>query len=155
MRNTEAAFHWITNILERHKISYKISGGFAARVYGVIRELADIDIEVKDADIRRIVEEVQPYIIFGPGRYTDENWNLELMTLKYEGQEIDIAGVEAKIFNHKTKQWEPCSGSLQSVEMREVFGKEVPIESRSSLIAYKTKLGRDVDVEDVKQLSSL
>lgn len=63
MKNTEKAFLWIINILEEKRIIYKISGGFAARVYGVNRELADIDIEIKDADISKIVENVKPYII--------------------------------------------------------------------------------------------
>ncbi len=77
------------------------------------------------------------------------------MTLKYENQEIDIAGTEAKIFNHETKQWELCSGNLKSIEMKEVFGKKVPIESKESLIAYKTKLAREVDLEDIKQLQGV
>ena len=155
MRNTEAAFNWILDILERHGITYKISGGFAARVYGVKRELADIDIEVADADTLKIVDDVKPYIIFGPARYKDENWDLELMTLNYQDQEIDIAGTGAKIFNQKTKQWEPCSGNLENIEMKDVFSRKVPIESKASLIAYKTKLAREVDLEDVRQLSSL
>ena len=66
MKNTEKAFHWITDILEKYNISYKISGGFAARLYGADRELADIDIEVADADILKISGDVTPYIIFGP-----------------------------------------------------------------------------------------
>ncbi len=155
MKNTEAAFHWIVDILESRGIKYKISGGFAARVYEVNRELADIDIEVADADILKIVDDVKPFIIFGPNRYQDDNWGLELMTLKYEDQEIDIAGAEAKIFNQEAKQWEPCSGNMQSIEMKEVFGKKVPIESKESLIAYKSKLAREVDLEDVRQLQGL
>ena len=155
MKNTEAAFHWIIDILQHHGMVYKISGGFAARVYGVNRELADIDIEVADVDIIKIINDVKPFIVFGPARYKDDNWDLELMTLKYEGQEIDIAGTNAKIFNYETTQWEPCSGNLESIEMKDVFGRKVPIESSDSLIAYKTKLAREVDLEDVRQLQRL
>ena len=155
MKNTEVAFHWIIDILERHNITYRISGGFAARVYGVDRELADIDIEVADADIPKIVDDTKPYIVFGPANYKDKNWDLELMTLNYEGQEIDIAGIKAKIFNSEIKQWEPCSDNLESVEIKEVFGRKVPIESMDSLITYKTKVGREVDLEDIKQLKRL
>ncbi len=154
MKNTQAAFHWIIDILERHKITYKISGGLAARVYGATRALADIDIEIDDADILKLVEDVQAFIIFGPARYKDENWELELMTLKYEGQEIDIAGANAKIFNQQTQSWENCSSDLSTVEMKEVFGRIVPVESEDSLLAYKTKIGRVVDIEDVHQLAS-
>lgn len=154
MKNTEKAFHWIIDILEKHNIAYKITGGFAARVYGVDRELADIDIEVADSDVRAIQEEVASYVVFGPARYVDADWDLELMTLNYEGQEIDIAGNDAKIFNKQNRQWEDCFGDLTTVEMKEVFGKVVPVESRETLVAYKKKLGRAVDVEDVRQLTT-
>lgn len=153
MKNTEKAFHWIIDILEKNEIQYKISGGFAARVHGVERELADIDIEILDNDIDKITEEVASYIQFGPGRYKDNDWDLELMTLSYEGQEIDIAGTGAKIFNKQTHVWEKISSNLDSIETKEVFGRVVPIESRASLILYKGKIGREVDLEDIRQLS--
>jgi len=155
MKNTEAAFHWIITILENHGITYKISGGFAARVYGVNRDLADIDIEVSRADIFKIISDVKPFIIFGPTRCIDESWDLELMTLKFEDQEIDISANEAKFFNYNTKQWEDLFSDLQDIEIKEVFGKKVPLESKKSLIAYKSKLARAVDLEDVKQLQAL
>ena len=152
MKNTEVAFRWIITILELHKIQYKISGGFAACIYGVNRELADIDIVVADSNISKIVNDVRPYIIFGPAQYRDDSWDLRLMTLKYLDQEIDIAGSRAKIFNYSTQQWEPCPGDFETIEMKEVFGMMVPVESKKSLIAYKTKLDRQVDRDDVHQL---
>ena len=136
-------------------IPYKISGGFAARVHGVNRELADIDIEVNDNDIALISDEVRQYIVYGPDRYKDNNWDLNLMTLQYEGQEIDIAGIEAKIFNKEKEIWEKTGSDLDDYELIEVYGKKVPIEKLDALIAYKTKLSREVDIEDIKQLKLL
>ena len=155
MKNTEKAFLWVTDILEKKGIVYKISGGLAARTYGVNRELADIDIEIADKDIDMIVGDVKPYVIFGPARFIDADWDLELMTLSYAGQEIDIAGSDAKIFNKITGQWENCSGDSKSIELKEIFGKKVPVESRESLIVYKSKLSREVDLEDIKQLKRI
>ena len=152
MKETEKAFLWLTKILEQKGIRYRISGGFAARVYGVDRELADIDIEIADKDIPFIIEDIKPYIIFGPARYKDENWDLNLVTLRYLGQEIDMASINAKIFNQKTKLWEKLSSKLDDFEIRSVFGKKVPIEPIKSMISYKTNLARDVDLEDVRQL---
>lgn len=154
MKNTDKAFHWIIDILERRQIPYKISGGLAARLHGAQRELADIDIEVSDADVAKIAEEVKPFIVFGPTRYKDENWDLELMTLEYEGQEIDIAGIEAMIFDQKTKGWVACPGDLTTIEVKEAFGRRVPVESLQTLIFYKSMLGREVDLEDVSQLKA-
>lgn len=155
MKNTEKAFLWITTILEEKKINYRITGGFAARVYGVQRELADIDIEVADANIFLLAEEVKPHTVFGPARYKDEKWDLTLMRLLYEGQDIDIAGADGSFFNDSTGKWEHWTVNPEDKTMMSVFGKIIPVESKKSLIAYKTKLGREVDQEDVRQLIAL
>ena len=156
IKDTEKAFLWIVNILEKHNIVYKISGGFAARLYGVDRELADIDIEVEDHSINLIAQHIpSEYIIYGPMLYKDENWELNLLTLLYEGQEIDIASVESKIFNQVSQQWESLEDTLDYVKFMDVFGKKVPVETIEKLIAYKSKLFRDVDQEDIRQLKLL
>lgn len=153
MRNTEKAFLWITSILEQHGIAYKIIGGFAARLYGVNRELADIDFEITDSDILEVKKYVEPYIIFGPERYLDENWDLEMMTLEYEGQEIDICGAGAKLYNFKTGVWEGRFDNFPKNTLAEIYGKLVPLEPLGLLIDYKSKLAREVDLEDIRQLS--
>ena len=45
MKDTAGALFWIVKILKKHKIPFHISGGFAAKLYGVKRDLADIDID--------------------------------------------------------------------------------------------------------------
>ncbi|MFA5870916.1 MAG: hypothetical protein WC842_03460 [Candidatus Paceibacterota bacterium] len=155
MRNTKKAFLWIIDILEQHKILYRISGGLAARAYGVDRELADIDVEIASKDFSYILKNVGPYIIFGPTQSKDKNWDLKLMTLLYDDQKIDISESEAKFFNKKIKQWENCSSDLRSRNMVDIYGKVVPVEPIESLIAYKTKLAREVDLEDVRQLNKI
>lgn len=154
-KNTEAAFHWITDLLENQGIQYRISGGFAARAYGSKRELADIDIEVTDENVYALADHVRLYIIYGPERYKDANWDLALMTLRYEGQEIDIAGVGASIFDQEARKWVSLAGNLDRSNPMEVYGKTVPVETLEALIAYKTKLSRDVDKEDVGRLLAL
>lgn len=152
MRKTREAFIWITTILKENNLEFRISGGLAARVYGVKRKLADIDVEVYEKDISTIYKKVKDFVIFGPKRYKDENWDLMLMTLEYEGQEIDIAAVESKIFSQKTKRWIKKPGSILDSNLIKFFNINVPIEKKEALINYKEMLSREVDIEDVKQL---
>src|SRR3989339_2139307 len=106
MKNTEKAFKWIVGILQENKIPFQLSGGFAARIYGSDRPLYDIDIEVPDSYFDKLLPFIKDYLIYGPQRYLDETFDLLLMTLKYEGQKIDISGCETdKLFNHQTRRW--------------------------------------------------
>ena len=57
----KAAFYWIVQLLRKHKISYRITGGFAARLYSSKRPLADIDIDLPMIGFRKILPEARPY----------------------------------------------------------------------------------------------
>ena len=144
------AFLWIVEILERMEIPYQMTGGFAANSYGSPRELADIDIEMADADVFTIAEAVKEYIIFGPERYVDDSWDLNVVTVKYEDQEIDLASVDAKIFDQNSNTWGLLGSDLSKSEKREIFGKIVPVMPLENLLAYKSKLLRDVDCIDLE-----
>ena len=154
MRNTKQALLWIIDILKENNISYRISGGFDARLYGSKRKLADIDIEVHKKDINKIYKNTKKFVIYSPKRYRDENWDLQLMTLKYKNQEIDIASFEAKIFNQATHKWVKRPGVFSDFVVKKVFGIEVFVENVKALITYKKILGRAVDRQDVNQLLS-
>jgi hypothetical protein len=153
-RKTKEAFAWITRLLRKHNIPFRISGGFAAHIYGSNRPLADIDIEVPDDKIHEIKEEVKKFIISGPKRYRDGQFDLLLMTLKYKGQEIDICGTDSlKLFNKKTGKWFKEKINLSEATRKRAYGCVVPVIPLKNLIAYKKKIARRVDIQDVKALS--
>ncbi len=154
-RNTEEALRWIVGLLNTHSIPFQISGGFAARLYGSSRELADIDIGIPDDRFEELYPEVKEYITFGPVRYLDEEWDLKLMTLKYKNQEIDIAGEDdIKIFDKANNVWVSARRDLSISEQIEVFGLTVPVIPKADLVAYKKKLMREVDQADLRALGA-
>jgi len=156
MRGTKAAFYWIISILKKYEIPFQISGGLAAKIYGVRRELVDIDIDVPEEQFKEILPKVKNYIIFGPRRYKDADWDLWLMTLCYKGQNIDIAGAhQTKIFNKNTKQWIRIKTNFSTAEIKEIFGMKVPVISKKDLIKYKKKLRREVDLTDLRKLGGV
>jgi hypothetical protein len=154
-KNTEAAFKWIVGILRKYNIPFQISGGFAVRIYGSTRELADIDIGIPDDSFKTIFLDIKDYIIYGPEHYVDDEWDLNLVTLKYENQKIDLAGRDnIKIFDKENKVWIPAHRDLTLNENKEVYGIMVPVIPKEALISYKKKIMREVDIEDVKFLES-
>jgi len=50
-RNTKKAFLWIYSLVEEKNIPFRASGGFAAKLYGADRALADIDIDYDEAKL--------------------------------------------------------------------------------------------------------
>ena len=154
-RNTEEAFKWIVGLLHKHSIPFQIAGGFAARLYGSERELADIDIGISDNRFDELYPDVKEYSTFGPAQYLDDEWDLQLMTLNYKGQEIDIAGEDnIKLFDKETKHWISASRDLSISENKEVYGLTVPVIPKEALISYKKKLMREVDQADLKVLEA-
>lgn len=151
MRATRSALLWITKILETQKISYRISGGFAANLYGSPRELADIDIDIRYKDFSKILPLVKKYIVYGPAQYKDSHWNLPLMTLRYRNQHIDICGGDKTfIFNNKRKDWERLKTDFKTVTYLEYAGIRLSVCKLKDLISYKRKLDRLVDRKDIQ-----
>lgn len=154
MRKTKEAFIWIISILRKHKIPFHITGGFAANIYGSTRALADIDIEISNENIHAIQSEVKQYIIYGPQRYKDDEFDLLLMTLKYKNQEIDICGIcDQKLFDKQLKKWTEEKIDISKSTKKKVYNFIVPVIPIEDLIRYKKKIARDVDVADVNFLS--
>lgn len=153
-KNVKDAFLWILGILRKYKIPFQITGGFAANIYGSDRPLADIDIDIPDGKIFEIQNDVKEFIIYGPKRYKDEEFDLLLMTLDYRGQEIDICGLDSqKLFNKKTRQWEFEKIDLSRAKKKKVYNKLVSVIELKELICYKKKIAREVDIYDVKLLT--
>ena len=156
MINTEKAFHWVINLLEENHIPFRISGGFAARIHGAKRELADIDLDVRETDIDKIHPLIKDKLIFGPEQYKDESWDLYLATLDFNGQLIDLSGAtKAKIFDLNTNQWVPFRVDFNDIVAFDVFGKKVPVIKANDLINYKNMLKREVDISDINELKRL
>jgi len=153
LKNTEDAFKWMVEIIGKHKIPFQITGGLAARIYGSSRPLADIDIEIPKNKFKYILEEVKDYIKFGPKIFKDDNWDLYLMTLDYAGQEIDICDSNSKIKDYMTEKWIENRVDFSRVVIQDIFGLRTPVVPIEDLIRYKKILKREVDVEDIKNLS--
>jgi len=153
MKNTETAFKWIVDIIQKHNIPFQIKGGLASRLYGVDRELADIDISIPEDRFDEIIPDIRSFIKYGPDQYKDEEWDIKLITLKYEGQYIDISGAfEKKNFDKHNQKWVKTPSNFETSVYMDVYGLRVPVIAKEDLVAYKKLIQRDVDIFDLGTL---
>lgn len=144
MKNPKKALVWIVGILKKHSIPFQISGGLAARAYGSKRSLNDIDIDIPEEKFKDILADVKDYIISGPSWYKDNVWDIYLMTLNHNGQEIDISGAyKIKICDERTGKWYPIPADFSTAQNKTLFDIDVPVISKKDLIYYKSILAVD------------
>ena len=149
IKNTEGAFKWIVGLLIQNNIPFQISGGFAAKLYGANRSLFDIDIDIKGKDFDKLLPFVKNHILSGPKKYLDDSFDLQLLTLEYQGQRIDLgASDNSKIFNAISKQWQECETNFDLFEEHEIYGLMVPVITWQELVKYKEIIRRPTDLED-------
>ncbi|MDD4988847.1 MAG: hypothetical protein PHV42_00260 [Candidatus Pacebacteria bacterium] len=152
-KNTEAALKFIEDVFSKHHLERVYMGGFDAKMYGATRPLADIDVYVREEKLPMLAEEFKKYIVFGPKRYKDRNWDLQMFTFIYDGQVVDICGDESvKIFDEPDKKWIKPPTGFEKYTEAEIFGRKIKLITEPDLIKYKTFLHRRVDVSDVKEM---
>lgn len=153
MRDSEAVFRWIVSLLQEQQADFAIVGGLAANAYGTKRDLADIDIDVPKRVFDGLVPLVNEYIEFGPARYCDDEFDIELMTLNYGGQQIDLTVAETiRLCDKSSNQWKSHPTDLSAVTRMEIFGVAVPVMNKILLIEYKKLIARDTDIQDLVEL---
>jgi 8-oxo-dGTP pyrophosphatase MutT (NUDIX family) len=154
MDRFEHALRWIHEILSREKIPFVVSGGLAARLHGATRPLYDIDLDIPQSRLKDLLPHVQRYVVFGPARFQDEIFDLELLTLNVGSQLIDIAGAESvRLFDKNAGVWRADPTDLTAFELRSMCGLELPATPRDLLIRYKRWIARPTDIQDIEEIS--
>lgn len=153
MKDPQKTLNWIVDIFKKNNVPFVVTGGLAAKSYGSPRGLNDIDIDIHDEDLYLISEQVKPYIVFGPKKYKDERWDLLLLMLNHEGQDIDISGGDTlKICDARSGEWKVDTTDFFDVEKRDIFGIQVPVISKKRLIDYKSMLVGEHQKIDIKAI---
>lgn len=148
------ALRWIGSALDGLGIDWMVAGGLAARAHGATRELHDIDLYVEEGALERVLPEAREHHAHGPRRHRDEHWDCLFAEFRYAGEEIELA--EAARCRHRSgpdAPWHPAGADFDAAVRREVFGVEVPVMPLDALVAYKRRLGREVDRRDLAEIA--
>lgn len=143
---------FIVEILGKNKISYQISGGLAAILYGAKRNFYDIDIDVKRKDFSKLKRIFSDFITKKPRRFKNNKWDIYVMTLKIKEVPIDITEIDKWKIKTRDGVWLTMEDSLNPIILNR-FGLKLKVISKQDLIIYKTLLSRKTDLIDIKQIS--
>ncbi|QUX96060.1 MazG-related protein [Marinomonas sp. CT5] len=150
------ALVWLKQIFSSEQIEYQIVGGLAATVHGGSREVADIDLYICKSDVNKILPHVAQYISKPLARYTEYGWDLEYLQLVYENQKIEIGLSEyTRIQSHEDGTWHLLDIHFAESVIKPYQGLELSVIPIHRLVQYKRILGREVDLIDIEELTSL
>ena len=144
------ALKWITGYFHQNQIPYLVTGGLASIAYGARRPLADIDLYIPEDYFSQAAGFAKAYIIEGPARYRDENWDLDLVEIDYHGQNVEIASVgNILIFDQDSGQWLKQEVDFNHYTRVSINHLPVKVMNKTDLINYKKVLAREVDLADI------
>ncbi|HUF48747.1 MAG TPA: N-acetyltransferase [Vicinamibacterales bacterium] len=150
MRSESAALQWIVGILGRLDVPCQAVGGLAARAYGADRPLWDLDLYVPTAQLSNVAREAAPFVVRPPRHHLDDSWDLTFMQLDHAGCRIELGGADgASLRDHRSGTWQGAGIDFARSVPCLILGTTVPTMPVDQLIAYKERLGREVDREDI------
>ncbi|MDE1312663.1 MazG-related protein [Vibrio vulnificus] len=151
----KVALNWLKGLLEAESIEYQIVGGLAATIHGGSREIADIDLYIKNSDANKILDRVGPYISKPLTHYSEYGWDLEYFQLVYRNQKIEIGLAQnTKIQSSLDGSWHQLEIDFSKSVVKSYQGIELQVIPANQLVDYKRILGREVDLIDIQQLAS-
>jgi hypothetical protein len=154
---TKKALHWIVKILDKHKVPYRIGGGFAAHVYGSTRPIKDIDVTFPGKYFPIIIPEVSEHITHDFKHYSDKKWDCDGLTLNYDGQEIDMTDIDTlRMSNKEQTEWFQTKNKFRNFNPipTDIDSIKVLLIDPRDLAAYKKHLDGNhqlVDIEAVEK----
>ena len=160
IKKAHAALSFIIPILEKLNLRWCITGGFACYVYGVPREITDIDIDIEiskdDEAFKEFLQLVDSRINSPLEHFVDQNYddyNVEVMDI------LDICPMdEMDIFNKDTNTYENFyKDGFPDIEIGTFLEFKLPLLSRALIIKNKEMLvwQRELDLSDIAGLKKL
>jgi hypothetical protein len=136
---------------DRHNIRYQATGGLAGNIYGSKWPLHDIDIEVSQRDMAKVVEIFREYTVRPLFRFVDEEFDLMLLGLCINDIEVEITQAEdAFIFSNGVRI--RLETDLSKAKKIRFLGLDIFVQPLDDIITYKRLLSRNNDVSDLISL---
>jgi hypothetical protein len=142
---------FIIPIFQKHDIDYHVTGGLAGNLYGSQWFLRDIDIEVAQKDMDKVVELFREYITIQPTILVDEEFELLMMTLTINDIDVEINQAEDVFVCHQGMKVK-LDTDLSKAKIIIFENLEMRVQPLIDIIKYKEILGREEDLIDLRKL---
>ncbi len=158
-----SALQQVIPLLAQRNFKWVITGGFACYVYGVEREITDIDIDIDttkdDPKFQSLLTELAPFITQHLLHYVDQNldnYNFEATLFDVV---IDICPMaELKLFSKVSQSYEPAyPKGYPDIKTVSFEGIDLPLLSKEWIIKDKQGLvwQRESDLHGIRALKQL
>lgn len=150
----KVALKWLKGLLDDEGVEYQIVGGLAATIHGGSREIADIDLYIRNSDASKVLARVSQFISKPLTHYAEYGWDLEYFQLVYQNQKIEIGlSQNTKIQSALDGSWHELEIHFSESVVKHYQGIELPVIPVHHLVEYKRILGREVDLTDIQELT--
>ena len=101
------------------------------------------------------LEDINPYVVWGPKTVVEGAWSLTYLKANYHGQKIEIGDTaDLKIQSCMNGEWVEQVIDFEASIVKSILDLEIEVMPVDQLIAYKRLLGRDVDQQDIQELAA-
>lgn len=155
---SKTALTWIDSIIKSISSPYQVCGGLAAIAYGSKRALNDIDLFVPEKFYDIVLKKIETEVSKNSSRYVDSNegWDVKYFQAIYDSVKIEVGSSKnVRIFDRENREWSELNIDFNASVPISIYGVCVPVIPLSKLIWYKRKIGRNVDLIDVEQISNV
>lgn len=142
----------ISQILKDNNISFMITGGVAAILYGARRATDDIDLSVARHDIPRVEELFSQYVIKSFKKPLSSGSDIYLTSFSIDGTRVDVGQTENNCYLLKGGKQYCIDSDLDKALIIKFRGLELPVQDKEELISYKKYLNRPIDLQDILQI---
>ena len=161
--NAFKALQQIIPLLASRQFKWVITGGFACYVYGVEREITDIDIDIDttkdDPKFVSLMNELEPFITQSLEHYIDQNYDNYNFEATLFDVIVDICPMaELKMFNKVSQSYELAYPTgYPDIEVVAFKGIDLPLLAKEWIIKDKEQLvwQRESDLNDIRGLKQL
>lgn len=144
--------HALVTHLARSGVPYVATGGLAGNLHGARWRLHDLDFDVPHAALPGLARHYAAAVRFGPAAYADDEFELDLLTLRLEGVDVDFSAAESVVLRSPAGVRRPWPTDLREADERQVGGLPVRVLPLERLRAYKRFIGRQVDLRELDTL---